>query len=124
MAPRPLAKSPVSFSLGDEVPHIFIRESHQWPRKILISGGKRLFQQHRPKAVPEPGKTMQRSNLSSTRGTALVEHQRANARRPISPWFCFTKYAPTLSSNFNRCIFEEQHLLCLPAQDQVIVAAP
>jgi hypothetical protein len=67
---------------------------------------------------------MQRSNLSSTRGTALVEHQRANARRPISPWFCFTKYAPTLSSNFNRCIFEEQHLLCLPAQDQVIVAAP
>jgi hypothetical protein len=37
MAPRPLAKSPVSFSLGDEVPHIFIRESHQRPRKILIS---------------------------------------------------------------------------------------
>src|ERR1700738_2763591 len=36
------------FSLGDEVPHIFIRESHQRPRKILISGGKRLFQQHRP----------------------------------------------------------------------------
>src|SRR6202030_1378328 len=43
MAPRPSAKSPVSFSLGDEVPHIFIRESHQRPRKILISGGKRLF---------------------------------------------------------------------------------
>src|ERR1700737_4125044 len=48
MAPRPLAKPPVSFSLGDEVPHIFIRKSHQRPRKILISGGKRLFQQHRP----------------------------------------------------------------------------
>jgi hypothetical protein len=43
MAPRPLAKSPVSFSLGDEVPHIFIRESHQRPRKILISGGKTTF---------------------------------------------------------------------------------
>jgi hypothetical protein len=36
------------FSLGDELPHIFIRESHQRPRKILIIGGKRLFQQHRP----------------------------------------------------------------------------
>ena len=47
MAPRPLSKPPVVFSLGDEVPHIFIRESHQRPRKILISGGKRLFQQHR-----------------------------------------------------------------------------
>src|SRR5467141_1148977 len=47
MAPRPLSKPPVSFSLGDEVPHIFIRKSHQRPRKILISGGKRLFQQHR-----------------------------------------------------------------------------
>jgi hypothetical protein len=49
MAPGPLSKSPVGFSLGDEVPHIFIRESHQRPRKILISGGKRLFQQHRSK---------------------------------------------------------------------------
>jgi branched-chain amino acid transport system ATP-binding protein len=39
------------FSLGDEVPHIFIRESHQRPRKILITGGKRLFQQHRPTPV-------------------------------------------------------------------------
>src|SRR6266849_1041841 len=51
MAPRPLSKPPVSFSLGDEVPHVFIRKSHQRPRKILISGGKRLFQQHRSKAA-------------------------------------------------------------------------
>src|SRR6202047_1655730 len=51
MAPRPSAKSPVSFSLGDEVPHIFIRESHQQPRKILISGGKRLLQQNRHRAA-------------------------------------------------------------------------
>jgi len=47
LAPRPLSKSPVSFSLRDEVPHIVIRESHQRPREILISGGKGLFQQHR-----------------------------------------------------------------------------
>src|SRR6516164_3338724 len=52
-APRPLSKPPVSFSLGDEVPHIFIRESHEWPRKILITGGQRLFQQHRPRAEVE-----------------------------------------------------------------------
>src|ERR1700738_3238725 len=47
MAPRPLAKPPVSLSLGDEVPHIFIRESHQWPRKNFDHGGKRLLQQNR-----------------------------------------------------------------------------
>src|ERR1700730_12154885 len=29
MAPRPLAKPPVSLSRGDEVPHVFIGESHQ-----------------------------------------------------------------------------------------------
>src|ERR1700724_2557937 len=46
--PGPLAKPPMNLSLGDEVPHIFIRESHQRPRKILISGGKRLLQQNRP----------------------------------------------------------------------------
>src|SRR5215469_5080877 len=51
VAPRPLSKSPVSFSLGDEVPHIVIRESHQRPREILISGGKGLFQHHRSKPV-------------------------------------------------------------------------
>ena len=37
MAPRPLAKPSVSLSRGDEVPRIFIRESHQRARKILIS---------------------------------------------------------------------------------------
>ena len=51
MAPRPLAKPPVSLSRGDEVPHIFIRESHQRARKILISSGKRLLQQNRHKAA-------------------------------------------------------------------------
>ena len=35
MAPRPLAK--LSLSRGDEVPHVFIGESHQRARKILIS---------------------------------------------------------------------------------------
>jgi hypothetical protein len=30
---------------------MFIRESHRWPRKILIGGVQRLFQQHRSEAV-------------------------------------------------------------------------
>jgi hypothetical protein len=37
MAPRPLAKSPVSFSLGDEVPHIFIRDRTSGLEKNLIT---------------------------------------------------------------------------------------
>src|ERR1700738_1091686 len=62
MAPRPLAKPPVSLSLGDEVPHIFIRETHQRPRKILISGGKRLLQQN----LPQPDScTAANSSLSA-----------------------------------------------------------
>jgi hypothetical protein len=51
MAPRPLAKPPVSLSRGDEVPHVFIGESHQRARKILISSGKRLLQQNRHSAA-------------------------------------------------------------------------
>jgi hypothetical protein len=51
---RPAQRSnehlPVSLSRGDEVPHIFIRESHQRARKILISGGKRFLQQNLPVA--------------------------------------------------------------------------
>src|ERR1700730_3952438 len=48
MVPRPLAKLPVSLSRGDEVPHVFIGESHQRARKIFISSGKRLLQQNLP----------------------------------------------------------------------------
>src|SRR6202048_3047532 len=41
------------FSLGDEVPHIFIRESHQRPRKILITGGNcPRYRGYRPPASP------------------------------------------------------------------------
>src|SRR5215469_10163334 len=35
----------------DEVPQMVIRESHQRPREILISGGKGLFQRHRSRAA-------------------------------------------------------------------------
>jgi hypothetical protein len=53
------------FSLGDEIPHIFIRESHQWPRKILIGGGKRLFQQYRP--ISDQGIFLNMSALGGSR---------------------------------------------------------
>ncbi|HZL69575.1 MAG TPA: hypothetical protein VFC29_19845, partial [Candidatus Limnocylindrales bacterium] len=50
MASGLLPKSPVSSSLCDEVPHIFIPKSHLEPREFLISSAKRLLQQYRPKA--------------------------------------------------------------------------
>src|ERR1039457_5385887 len=43
MASGLLPKSPVSSSLCDEVPHIFIPKSHLEPREFLISSAKRLF---------------------------------------------------------------------------------
>src|SRR5450759_3194471 len=50
MASGLLPKSPVSSSLCDEVPHIFIPKSHLEPREFLISSAKRLLQQYLPKA--------------------------------------------------------------------------
>jgi hypothetical protein len=50
MASGLLPKSPVSSSLCDEVPHIFIQKSHLEPREFLISSAKRLLQHNRHKA--------------------------------------------------------------------------
>src|ERR1035437_1379911 len=50
MASCLLPKSPVSSSLCDEVPHIFIPKSHLEPREFLISSAKRLLQHNRHKA--------------------------------------------------------------------------
>src|ERR1017187_3538074 len=47
MASGLLPKSPVSSSLCDEVPYIFIPKSHLEPREFLISSAKRLLQQYR-----------------------------------------------------------------------------
>jgi hypothetical protein len=55
MASGLLPKSPVSSSLCDEVPHIFIPKSHLEPREFLISSAKRLLQQYRHLAdIPDP----------------------------------------------------------------------
>src|ERR1017187_6216876 len=50
MASCLLPKSPVSLSLWDEVPHIFIPKSHLEPREFLISSAKRLLQHNLPRA--------------------------------------------------------------------------
>src|ERR1022692_3412156 len=47
MASGLLPKSPVSSSLCDEVPHIFIQKSHLEPIEFLISSAKRLLQHNR-----------------------------------------------------------------------------
>src|SRR3984893_10336067 len=44
-----LARSPVSLSSGDEVPHISTRNSRLRSGEFLITSAKRLFQQHRSK---------------------------------------------------------------------------
>src|SRR6202011_4639540 len=44
-----LARSPVSLSSDDEVPHIFTRNSRLRSGEFLITSAKRLFQQHRSK---------------------------------------------------------------------------
>ena len=46
-----LPKSPVSLSLGDEVPHMFTRKAHLRLGKISISSAKRLLQQYLPLAT-------------------------------------------------------------------------
>src|SRR5215831_17573975 len=43
-----LSKSPVSLTLGDEVPHIFTRKPRLRPLEILILGAKRLLQHNLP----------------------------------------------------------------------------
>jgi hypothetical protein len=48
MASGLLPKSPVSSSLCDEAPHIFIPKSHLEPREFLISSAKRLLQHNLP----------------------------------------------------------------------------
>jgi hypothetical protein len=54
MASGLLPKSPVSSSLCDEVPHIFIQKSHLEPREFLISSAKRLLQHNLPIATNAP----------------------------------------------------------------------
>jgi hypothetical protein len=41
-----LSKSPVSLTLGDEVPHIFTRKPRQQPLEFLIIGAKRVLQRN------------------------------------------------------------------------------
>src|ERR1035437_10247659 len=57
MASCLLPKSPVSLSLWDEVPHIFIPKSHIEPREFLISSAKRLLQHNLPLATNAPQQT-------------------------------------------------------------------
>jgi hypothetical protein len=45
-----LSKSPVSLTLGDEVPHIFTRKPRLRPLEFLILGAKRLLQHNLPVA--------------------------------------------------------------------------
>src|SRR5476649_1846058 len=73
MASGSLPKSPVSSSLCDEVPHVFIRKTHLQPREFLISSGKGLLQHN----LPGPDI---RTLLTTTRFDRT--HRSATNRRP------------------------------------------
>jgi hypothetical protein len=45
-----LSKSPVSLTLGDEVPHVCTRKPRLRPLEFLLIGAKRLLQHNRPEA--------------------------------------------------------------------------
>src|SRR6516162_9151313 len=79
MAPRPLAKPPVSLSVGDEVPHIFIRESHQRARKILIISGKRLLQLCARRRHPRPYNDALLSRCATEKGLGRLVLRYADA---------------------------------------------
>jgi hypothetical protein len=50
-----LARSPVSLSPGDEVPHMFTRKPHLQLEKFAVNGAKRLLQQN-PGDIPCRGR--------------------------------------------------------------------
>src|ERR1700738_3229652 len=56
-----LARSHVSLSSGDEVPHILTRNSRPRSGEFLITSAKRLFQQHRSKPEYLPNARMSAS---------------------------------------------------------------
>jgi len=72
MASGLLPKSPVSSSLCDEVPHIFIPKSHLEPREFLISSAKRLLQQYRHLA-DNPTALARRYDRSKTSNSARAD---------------------------------------------------
>jgi hypothetical protein len=43
LAAAALSKSPVSLTLGDEAPHVFIRKQRLRPSEFFLIGAKRLF---------------------------------------------------------------------------------
>src|ERR1700738_5270429 len=82
-----LARSHVSLSSGDEVPHILTRNSRPRSGEFLITSAKRLFQQHRSKPAPARQDTLPESGhplaipLASIRSTAGLAQ--ASLRVPV-----------------------------------------
>ena len=80
MAPSSLAKSPVSSSPCDEVPHIFTRKSRLQPGKFLITSAKRVLQQNRP--IPDLADL---AGACRSTPTSFCARQIALRKRPVEP---------------------------------------
>src|SRR6202011_2027660 len=71
-----LARSHVSLSSGDEVPHILTRNSRPRSGEFLITSAKRLFQQHRSfssEAIEAGGRSMSAYLRSRRKCTAAKD---------------------------------------------------
>src|SRR5664280_2684230 len=107
MASGLLPKSPVSSSLCDEVPHIFIPKSHLEPREFLISSAKRLLQQYLPIAT-----------VSQVSILDLCAYQRKTAsRRPLRNTIgCFDQAAASNATSLGEYGYSRSARVSGPAQ--------
>ena len=69
-----LSKSPVSLTLGDEVPHIFTRKPRLRPLEFLILGAKRLLQHNQEtKRTPQIRLFTSEDAIDMARGSSRRE---------------------------------------------------
>src|ERR671930_913399 len=77
-----LPRSPMSLSVGDEVPHIFTRKSCPKPGEFLITSAKRVLQHGvipgschtKAQGISSPGEHMRPSDVASQRWRATMVH--------------------------------------------------
>jgi len=75
VASVPLPRSPVSFSSGDEVPHIFTRTSRLRPGEFLVTCAKRLLQQYPPTSRHREFRAYKRFNPAACISGSMSSHR-------------------------------------------------
>jgi hypothetical protein len=96
VAPITLPRSPASLFSGNEVPHIFTRNSPVQPKEILITSAIRLLQQN----LPQPDSCTAANSVSVHSTTSLA---RATSMGGISRPSALAVLRLMISSNFVGC---------------------